>query len=368
MNKEKLKELIDLIVEKNLNEDDGGGDYGGPGGGSGIDIASYGTYTQPGIFRDIGAAIGRRFSTAAAATSGIIRGAITSIKGLFYIIPTILIPGLEFNYKLFKKDEEQKMKEIKEKYRDVLAANWEALKDPDVFGFLFLAYPQAMLGYSVLKRSPLAVLNLLEMLTGGNKTISSFRARLASSAAYRARTTPPGTPPSGGAYGDYYDDNWGVDFAESAFHNGKLVEAVPQQQQQQQDPNQQIINQIWAYIQTPQVKKNISESPLFKDMQKAAVDIMTAPVKRFMKVENFDQMSEFINQDAIKKAKEELAKNKEYQKADQKTKTAIKSNLLNITKKAYKNAFVSNLEKLAQSYPFAKQAINLAIYQINNMI
>jgi hypothetical protein len=357
VSKEKLKEYVNLLVEEALAEDDGGGD----GGSYGFDVASYGGYgTSPGILRAIGGAIGDTVKTAGYAVSKVSAAAQTLIKGLAYIIPTILIPGLEFNYALFKKDEDVRLAEIKKEYGDVLGRNWEALKDPDVFGFMFLAYPQAMLGFSALKRSPVAFLRVLETVTGGMDAVTSLRTRLGSSAAYTPRTTPPGAAPDGGGgmgYGDYGDSGGG--FGESVVR-GKITEQNPPAQV---DP--QTIQQIWALMQTPEVQQAIAQAPMFKQMQAAAVDIMVGPAQRFMQVQNLDQMKGFIDPAAVEKAKAELSK--KLQAAKPEESQQIAAQLLTSAKNAYKEEYIKKLTATAAGSPQAKPEVEAAIARIRGL-
>jgi hypothetical protein len=262
------------------------------------------------------------------------------------------------------------MAEIKGKYKDVLGRNWEALKDPDVFGFLFLANPQAMLGFSAIKRSPLAVLHLLETITGGMDSITSLRQRLASSAAYTPRTTPPATPPSGGGGGMGYDDGGMGGFGESRKRGNNLLEQnpVPPQQQQQQPPQQPqaaqqaggVEQEIMALIKQPEVQQAIASSPIFQDMQKASVDIMMAPVLRFLKAQNLEQMKGFIDPAAIEKAKAELNKNPEFQKANPQTKQQVAGEFIKKVKLAYVDQYVKWLSGMTKDNPGAKPEVNAA--------
>ena len=225
------------------------------------------------------------------------------IKGLLFLVPAMLIPGLEFDYELFRKDEQKHLDQLKKKYGDVLDRNWEAIKDPDVFGFLFLAYPQAMLGYAALKKSPLAFLGLLETLTGGMPAVASLRQRLASTAAYSPRKTQHHDPAAGSwggmggggggaGYGDYGGIG-GYGFGEASEKPGSLLEQPAVSQ------GDQVINQIWALVQNPEVQQKIAQSEMFRDMQRAAIDIMIAPVAKVMKAQSLDQLTGLISKEAI---------------------------------------------------------------------
>jgi len=344
MTKVNLENVIRLVVEEVLDED------------------------HPQRLRDIFLQPAKDvLQTANYAAERISGAAQTLVKGLSFIIPTILIPGLEFNYALFKKDEDQKLADIKKKYGDVLARNWEAIKDPDVFGFLLLAYPQAMLGFATLKKSPLAFLRILEVVTGGMDSVTNLRQSLEQSAAYSPRQThnyDPNSGPFGGGggggdssyMGDMYGDYAGTGLTGESKHPRKnLIEA---------QENPQVIQQIQALMQRPEVRQAIAASPIFKDMQRASIDIMVAPVMKFQHVQNFDQMKGFISPSAIEQAKAEFQK-----KAgnDPKAQQEAMQALVQEIKKSYKEAYIKNLQGLEAKDPPAKPAIDAAIARIRSL-
>lgn len=345
MTKTTLENLIRLVVEETIKED------------------------HPQRLRDIFLQPAKDvIQTANYAAERLSGAAQTLIKGLAYIIPTILIPGLEFNYDLFKKDEDLKMAEIKKKYGDVLARNWEAIKDPDVFGFLFLAYPQAMLGFAALKKSPLAFLRLLEVVTGGMDSVTAMRQSVEQSAAYTPRQTQnydPNHGPFGGGpggndssyMGDMYGDYAGTGLTgESKTTKKNLIEA---------QENPQLLQQVQALMQRPEVKQAIAASPIMKDMQRASVDIMTAPVQRFMQVQNLDQMKGFIEPGKVDQAKAEFQKKSGT--ADPNAQQQAMAELVKEMKKSYKEAYVKQLLGLAQKDPQTKPAIDTAIARIRGL-
>lgn len=329
-----LKEMIDLVVEATIDEQPRLRDI----------------FLQPA--KDI-------VQTAGYAAERISGAAQKIIKGLAYILPTIIIPGLEFNYSQFAKDEQMKLDQIKKKYGDVLHRNWEAIKDPDVFGFLFLAYPQAMLGFAILKKSPLAFLQILETVTGGMDSVSQLRQSLANSAAYAPRQRQ-NSDPAGGAWGGGAGMNsmpggsWGADYGNAGAAFESVLREAPEG----------VIQQIQALMQQPAVKQAIAASPMFKDMQAASVQIMVAPVARFMKLQTLDQMKGIIKPEAIEKAKQTIQANPEYQKADTAGKQAVLDALIPQIKTLYKQETIKWLQGLSSKTPGAAPAITQAISQI----
>lgn len=342
MKENELKEFIKLVVESTLDE-------------------------NPMRLRDIFLTPARDIvQTAGYAAERISASAQKLVKGLSYIIPTIIIPGLEFDYKTFAKDEQARLDQIKKKYGDVLARNWEAIKDPDVFGFLFLAYPESMLGFSLMKRSPMAFLQILEVVTGGMDSVRQARERLEQTAAYSPRQRQNFDPAAGqwgmgggNAYysGDFGNTGWGG-WGESAKSSKNVI-------REQADP--QTLQQLQALMNDPAVKQAISASPMFKDMQNASIQIMVAPAARFMQVQGLDQMKGMVDPAAIEKAKQTIQTNPEYQKADAQTKQNVVNDFVKQVKATYKQEYVKWLQGLAQQNQQAAPEIQAAISQINAM-
>lgn len=350
MTNNKLKNYIEMVVEEVLREN------------------------QPQRLRDIFLEPAKDvINTTKYAAERISSAAQGLVKGLSFIIPTILIPGLEFNYDLFKKDEQAKLDEIKKKYGDTLARNWEAIKDPDVFGFLLLAYPQTMLGFAALKRSPLAFLRLLEVVTGGMDSVTNLRQSLEQSSAYTPRQNVHYDPMAGswggggdGMVGDYYGDYAGTGIYEGTRKSQKnLSEAQPAQAPVAPQGASGIIQQVQALLQTPEVKQAIAQSPIFKDMQNASVQIMIDPVLKMSKMQNLDQMKGLINPEAVEKAKAEIAK--KTQGVDPKAAQEVYNEFVQQAKRAYREAYIQKLQGLVQQAPQAKAAIDTAIARIHSL-
>jgi hypothetical protein len=194
--------------------------------------------------------------------------------------------------------------------------------------------------------------------------VSSMRQRLASTAAYTPRKTQHRDPAAGMWGGmDGAGDYGGYGFGESV---NKLTEQ-PAQPVQQPTQNEQLINQIWALVQSPEVQKKVAQSPMFRDMQAAAVQIMVSPVAKVMQAQNLDQLVGPISQEAIAKTKAEIAKSPDFQKASDKDKQAIQSQLMQAVKNEYKKAYVKRLQAQVASMPQAKQGVDVAIAKINQL-
>lgn len=331
MKKADLQELVELVVEAALEENQ---------------PRLRDIFLQPA--KDIVQSAGYAAERISAAAQKV-------VKGMAYILPTIIIPGLEFDYETFAKDEQVKLDQIKKKYGDVLNRNWEAIKDPDVFGFLFLAYPQSMLGYALLKKSPLAFLKILEVVTGGMDSVTQMRQSLESTAAFAPRQRQNVDPQAGNWGGTMTngtgDGGWGGGMGESLVREDATATPAA-------------IQQVQALMQRPEVKQAIQNSPMFADMRAASVQVMVAPAARFMKLQNLDQMKGFIRPEAIDKAKQAVMSNPEYQKLDAAGKQSLVNGLVQQIKGIYKQETVKWLQGLAAKTPGAAPAVQQAISQI----
>lgn len=283
-----------------------------------------------------------------------------TIKGLSLIIPTLLIPGIEFRYDLFAKDEQEKLDAIKKKYGETLSRNWEAIKDPDVFGFLFLAYPETMLGFSALKKSPLAFLRILEVVTGGMEPVRVLRQNLESTSAYTPRQThytdpnarSMGAAGAGGVMGDYYGDYGGTGLSEN--------QGVPQVQQA--DPN--TIAAIQQLMANPQVQQAIGKSPIFRDMKNQAIALFVDPILAFNQTKSINDLGKFISADALAKVKNEVQGNADYKALQPQEKTLVNQTMFSQMKEVYKTQYIKWLSGLSQQKPEIAPVVSAAIAKI----
>lgn len=304
--------------------------------------------------------------TAAYSTEKLSASIQKTIKGLSLLIPTLIIPGLEFRYDLFAKDEQEKLDAIKKKYGEALARNWEAIKDPDVFGFLLLAYPESMLGFAALKKSPLAFLRVLEVVTGGLEPVRVMRQNLESTAAYTPRQTHYNDPnarnfgAAGSYVGDYFGDYGGTGLTEAP-------SITPNNQTFISSENPELIGQIQVLLQNPLVQQAISNSQLFKDMKAQAVAIFVDPVKNIMAVKNFDDFKNFINPDNVQEVKNSILNSADYQKMSEQDKNKTVEMIIGQVKNTYKKEYIKWLTKLVNQHPETSEEVKVAINSIKNM-
>ncbi len=352
MKKDLIKEFVNVVVEEVLQEN---------------------PMRLRDIFLNPAKDVAQTFSYGAERISA---AAQSTLKGISILLPTLIIPGLEFDYESFAHDEQQKLDQIKKKYGDVLARNWEAIKDPDVFGFLFLAYPQSMLGYALLKKSPIAFLRLLEVMTGGMHSVSSLRQSLEQTSAYSPRQRQNFDPAggswgaAGGAYGDY-GGSWGGDYGNAgAAFESVLREAQPQAQNQTTANNSNqstIINQIMALMKQPDVQQALQNSPMVADMKRAALDIMVAPVVRVFQIKTLDQMKSVIKPEAIEKAKQAVLTNPEFKQLSPEDKKKAEAQLLQQIKNIYRDETVKFLTNQISKQPNSGPVVQAAIAKIKSI-
>lgn len=158
MNRDLLKQYIRQVI----NEDY---DYGGGGyGDAGIDFTGgnqkqlYNIFISP--FTDV-------FQTAAGETKKLSTRIQTLGKVVFQALISSIIPtfGSEFD-KIFK-DESEQLKKIQQEYQDVYDRTWAAVKDNDILSAAFLYDPAGLITTTVIRKSPVQILNLINVLTGG---------------------------------------------------------------------------------------------------------------------------------------------------------------------------------------------------------
>ena len=355
--KKKIKEIVSLIVEEALQKEE-----------------------APGRLRDIFINPTKDvINTAGYAIERISAAAQKTLKGLMLMIPTLLIPGLEFRYDLFAKDEQERLDAIKKKYGDTLANNWEALKDPDVFGFMFLAYPEAMLGFSALKKSPLALLNVLEVVTGGYEPVRVLRQNLASTSAYTPRKTRHTDPNArnfgqagdgGTMMGDYYGDYGGTGLAEQGQTQPQTqpqTQAQPQGQPQNPPANNQPNNQVQALLQDPQIKQLVAQSPVIKDMKAQAVAILVGPVANFARTKSVEDVKSFVKPETVEKIKTSMEADAGYKKLSKEEQLAVNQQVFKTIKETYKSEYVKWISNLAKQRPEIAPVVNAAIEKIKTI-
>ena len=366
-NKEKIKEIVDIIVEQSLLE--------------------FVPIHKKSIISAVMDPINDVGSSIKAAASTIFNRTGFMLKALGYITATILLPSLKFDYDLFKKDNDAVLAKINEKYKDVFARNWQALKHPDAFGFLMLAYPQAMLAEWALSKSPMAAFNVLETILPGNESVRKTGERLRASGMFLPRTPAEGGGGMGGGgggggymdsmgYGDYGGDYGGDG---GAYESRKVTKGsrIFLSEAPVAQPLD-ISHEIQVLMADPSVQAQLNNSPVVNDLHAAAIEEMTGPIKRITSVTTLDGLKEFFDPSAIEQAKAKLEENIKKElalpkdpKSPIKDETTVRKvatdKLLSDIKQAYKPEFIKRLQISATTVPGSMPVVNQAISQIQSL-
>lgn len=171
-----LKEAIRTLLREDFGGDYGGGfgDYGGYGMGSMGNYGIGGDQNLGKVFLDPFLDVGK---TAAAAIEDVSSKSQALVKVILTGIVNNFLPFLEFTYDEIFDEEKTRAEAIKQKYAEVFKRNDEAFAG-DFQGVAFMLAPAEYLAYNVVKRMPKVALNILDVLSGGNPTITNITSRL----------------------------------------------------------------------------------------------------------------------------------------------------------------------------------------------
>lgn len=162
VNREKL---LREYVRQILNEDFGGGDFGG-GGGMGMGFGGgyvdpsdmYTVFIKP--FTDVYDTIQGKTKETSVAALRVLRVSLETAL-------TTIIPILSSDYdKIFKKYDDR-MDKVREEYKDIYDSTWTAFTDNDVVLAAFAMYPTMMITQITARKAPIPIIHTLDALTGG---------------------------------------------------------------------------------------------------------------------------------------------------------------------------------------------------------
>lgn len=228
----------------------------------------------------------------------------------YLVIPWIATSAISAAQKEAEKAIQAKIKAVNDEYKPVYQRTWDALRNRDVLGLTFLLGPAIPLGrnfalaFKLVKDSPTAILQMLEMLSGGHPSITSLRHRYEN--AVRAVIPGGGGGGSSGGGGGYASDvAWGDfgigygDIGESRFKVSEQaastqVPAQPQQQNQQDKVLKQLTKELQAAINSPNVQAAMAKSPIVKDFQSAALEAITGTLKPVLAARDFNSLKRAI--------------------------------------------------------------------------
>lgn len=285
----------------------------------------------------------------------------TVIKSFLLGLPTLFIPFLEYDYETFREQERQKIEDIRKKYEKTLQWNIEAIVSNDPFGLAFILAPGAVLGAQLAVRAPERALRLLNVLTGNSEFLTRAQKRL--SGAARVGFRDPGGHHAGnwaGGYGaggyDKVDTDYGEFYEEHLFLK---------EQEENSKPSPEFVQ---ALLKSKEVQKMLMASPIVKSMKRDAVKVIVDHVKRFLTLNDYNEMRKLASGDqGFAGIGQELKKLNQSGQVPQEENTKVTQVLVPELKKIYKNFWIEKLRMLAASYPEAKREIEAGISEIDKM-
>jgi hypothetical protein len=372
--KKKLKEIIDKIVKEEtrfLNEN--------------VDIAStalYQTFIQP--FADV-------FNTAKAELTKLTAVTFENVKKLakqsaYLVIPFIAVDAIKEAQEEADRAIKQKIATVDEKYRDVYQRTWSTLQNRDVLGLAFLLGPLVPLGsnfalaYSMLSRSPGAILGMVDMLSGGHPGVARIRQRYAGllGSITHGATSSAGRGMSGSGGGGGYsagadmwgDFGYGGDLGESFNRiNKEQVQNHPEQpgQKSKQPTKEQLLKQMTKELQqlinSPEIQTAMAKSPITKDFQEAGIEAITNTLKPVLSSNSIEDLKKAVGKD-FAKIEAELQKNKPEQEMTPEMKKQFDNQFVEEFKEIYKTMIINQIQQAAG--PGTEKLVNKVIQQIKS--
>lgn len=309
------------------------------------------------------------------------RNAITST---FKEIPSVLIPGLKYDWEQVKKNEKELMKGIDAKYQDVLTKNTEALKNSDLSLFMFALDPASTIAHKLSPKVPAVALSLAEPLVSAVSPKAGATVGRWKDWAHKAGQN---VSLGGGTAAKVSGGDW--DPAMSGGEWGGLGEqaqpqAQPQAQQQaQQQPQGQQRGQQQSQQQSQQQQKPkpppdvskilknkqilnaLENSPLTKQMRQNALNSIIQRVQKVMKADSFDQMNQIVGAEMTSKIRNLVEKQKG-QVSDEEFKKLEQSAIVQ-AQQVVKNFYVKQLQDVANQLPNAKNDILNVVSKLKQM-
>jgi len=287
--------------------------------------------------------------TAKATGTHIVASTANLVKGILYQIPTLIVPRMKFHYDQFMKDQERKLAEIEKRYGSVYKQVMDAMKNRDMWGFLFFLQPEIMLGQKLLMAAPSVGLSALEVLTGGDPSIVSLANQYSAATQALPRPTDPNAGWHSGGGGGY--DSYG-DYGDYGLYESIINEDA-----------------TTSILSNPVIMQKLSGNQFIKDVKNIGASMWINQIKELDNVNSLDdQKLKQVFGDSIDKIKNEIktsldkdqklkANKQEYDAAYN---TAEKSALEQI-KKTNKDFYHKQLEQIAAQNPGTKTMVNYII-------
>lgn len=202
------------------------------------------------------------------------------IKGL----PTLVVPGLTYNYSKIYEKEKERINAIKNKYKEVFDRTEVALQG-DAQGLAFMLNPVNFLGAKLAQSSPAIAIEALEILTGGaaEDAFKDVKSVL------RTRKIEKGYGDK--AFGAYKKKEQPAYKENKEKRNNILSE--------QESFTSSLQRKFYQLLNNQQVVAALKKSPIINDMQRSALQAVQNSAKEIMQqVEillNIDNLEELQN-------------------------------------------------------------------------
>lgn len=305
------------------------------------DNALYNTFIQP--FVDVG-------TTTAYGIEKLSSQVQTVFQGFLYGLPTLIMPFLEFDYEKFREEEKETIEAIKKKYEKTLQTNFEAITSNDAFGVAFLLSPYNVLAAQLAVKAPERALQVLDILTGGSDILAGLRKSLAGVASIGFHD--PGHHPAGAWSGG--GGGYGGDF------DGGMYEAA--------GAPREASRQMQQALKDKKLYQAVQKSPIATQMRRDGVKVVVDHIKKFMSITDYDQLRKMAQGDVgFNQIGQKLGQLNQSGQIPAKDNAVVTAALVPQVKKAYKDFWISHLQKLSDQYPEARAELAAGIREVQTL-
>jgi hypothetical protein len=308
----------------------------------------YNTFIQP--FVDVG-------KTAAYGIERLSAQVQTVVQGFLYGIPTLIVPFLEYDYENFRKEEAEEVEKIKKKYEKTLQSNLDAITSNDAFGLAFLLAPTQVLASQLAVKAPAAAIKVLDILTGGHGIFGGIAKALSGPASVGFHN--PGGHPTGAWAGG--GGGGGGDYGGGGDDGGMYEAKTPE------DPKKQS-QEVLKVLKDKKTINLIKKSPVAKQMKKDGVKVIMDHIKRFMALNDYDQMRKAATGDVgFSQIGQKLSQLNQSGQVPKESNPTVTQALVPEIKKAYKDFWLKQLQQLTKQYPEANEELLQGIKELQSL-
>jgi hypothetical protein len=295
----------------------------------------------------------------------------TAKQALYLVLPTVAASAIKEAQQEADRAISEKIKAVNDEYKEVYQRTWDTLRSSDAFGLLFLLGPALPFGanftlaYRMMRQSPLAVLSMFEMLSGGDPRIANLRQRYTST--FRAPVAygggMKGAGPGYAASVGWGDIGPGSDIGES-------YNPIREQEQQQKRPPskdeilKKMTQELQQILKSPDVKAKIANNAITKDFQQAGIKAITATLEPVLKANDYDTLKNIVGPQQFAKMEAEIKKSMpQSEKMTPELEQQFEQQFVDEFKNVYKTMIVNQLKQAAE--PGTEKIIDNIIQQIS---